>query len=42
MELLDALTDAIKDKSGLEKVDLLCKIIGTVQSKNKFKRDVAL
>jgi hypothetical protein len=39
---LDALTDAIKEISSQEKVDLLCKIISTVKTKNKQKRDVAL
>jgi len=42
LKLLDALTDAIKDKGSKEKIDLLCKIIDTLQNKNKQKRDVAL
>ena len=39
---MDALTDAIKEKTSMEKVNLLCKIIDTIQTKNKQKRDVAL
>ena len=42
LQLLDALTDAIKEKTSMEKVNLLCKIIDTIQTKNKQKRDVAL
>ena len=39
---MDALTDAIKEETSTEKVDLLCKIIDIIQTKNKQKRDVAL
>ena len=41
LKVLDALTDAIKDKGSKEKIDLLCKVIDTLQNKNKQKRDVA-
>ena len=35
LKLLNALTHAIKDKSSKEKVDLLYRIIETIQTKNK-------
>ena len=42
LQLLDVLIDSIKKKSSHQKVDLLCKIIDIVQTKNKQKRDIAL
>ena len=41
LKLLDALINAIKDKGNQEKIGLLCKIIDTIQNKNKQKRDFA-
>ena len=42
LKLLDALMDTMKEKSSQEKVDLLCKMIDIVQTKNKQKRDFAI
>ena len=42
LNLLDGLMDDIKSKSSREKVDLLCKVIDIIQTKNKRKIGTAL